>query len=326
MKRRHFLQTLSAAAAPAFPFAAAHAQDTGYPSKPIRILSSTAPGTLVDQAARLYADRMSAFLKQSVIVENVTGGSTSIAARQMLKGPADGYTLMAGANTVVAAPLILNNPGYTNDDFTPLGELVRAPTILIVSASSPYKSVKDIINAARAKPDAISYASSGIGSSNHLPMEMIARQAKVKMLHVPYKGISLAVPDVTAGRVTMMLAASNSVGELLKGGALRALAVSTPKRSPMFPNLPTLAESGASDGTYAVWIGLFGPAKLPTLVKARIAQALEAARADPEVSSKLEAGGQTISDVRTPDQFAALVKDEEQRLRKVVKEANIRIE
>lgn len=326
MQRRHFLQSLSAAAAPALPFSSAFAQDAGYPSKTIRILASTAPGTLVDQAARLYADRMSAFFKQTVVVDNVTGGSTAIAARQMVKSPADGYTLMAGANTVVATPLILNNPGYSAADFTPLGELVRAPTILIVSASSPYKSVKDVLNAARAKPDAISYASSGIGSSNHLPVEMIARQAKVKMLHVPYKGISLAVPDVTTGRVTFMLAASNSVGELLKSGTLRAIAVSTPKRSPMFPDLPTLAESGASDGTYAVWIGLFGPAKLPTLVKARIAQALEAARSEPDVIAKLEAGGQMISDVRTPDQFAALVRDEEQRLRKVVKEANIRIE
>jgi tripartite-type tricarboxylate transporter receptor subunit TctC len=123
-----------------------------------------------------------------------------------------------------------------------------------------------------------------------------------------------------------MLAAASSIAELIKSGALRPLAISTAERSPRFPEIPTLKEQGLADGTYAVWIGLFAPAKLPVGVKARLAQALDAARADPEVVSRLEAGGQTLFDVKTPEQFAALVRSEEQRLRKIVKDANIRVD
>ena len=325
MKRRQLLRSL-VAAAPSLPLASAFAQDPAYPTKPIRILATTAPGTLVDQAARLYAEKMGPYFKQSIIVDNVTGGSTAVAARQVVRAVPDGYTLMAAANTVITAPLIMSNPGYGPGDFTPLGELARAPTILVVSASSPFKSMKELIAAARAKPGEISYGSSGIGASNHLPVEMIARQAKVNLTHVPYKGISLAVPDVTAGRVTFMLAASNSIGELIKSGALRPLAISTPTRSPKFPDVPTLTEEGLSDGTYAVWIGLFGPPRMPAAVVARIAQGLEATRADPDVIARIEGSGQSISDVRTPQQFTALVRGEEQRLRKIVKEASIRVD
>jgi tripartite-type tricarboxylate transporter receptor subunit TctC len=323
--RRQLLRSV-AAFAPAGPLAASATDDAPFPTRPVRIMVASAPGTSVDQVTRLYAERMSAFLHQPMVVDNVTGASTAIAARQLARAVPDGYTLMTSANTVVVAPLVIRSAGYDLSDFSAVGELARSPALLTVSGSSPYRNLAELLAAAKARPGALSYGSSGVGATNHLPVEMFARQAGVSFTHVPYKGISLAVPDVVANRVTFMLAAPTSVQQLLKSGVLRALAISSETRSATFPDVPTFEELGYGAGSYAVWIGMLGPANLPPAVHARLAQALESARGDRELGRRLEAAGQGISQVRTPEQFAALLRAEQDRLRKVIKDASIGLE
>lgn len=318
--RRDILRALSCLPAAAVP--GAFAQDA-FPTKPIRVVSGSVPGTAVDVATRLYAERMAAFLKQPVVVDHVSGASSLLAVRQVIKAPADGYTLLAVANTIVTVPHINPKAGYAVSDLAGIGEMVRSPVILVTSSSSPYKSLADLIAAAKRAPGQISYGSSGLGTTNHLAVELLSRNAGVKFTHVPYKGIAAAVPDVVAGRVGFLMGTSTSTAELMKSGALRALAISSDARSPQFPDVKTVKELGYADATFELWIGLVGEAGIPAPVKARLGEAMEFARRDPALVAKLREGGQEISGVRTPAQFDALLRSDEARLLKVIKEANI---
>ena len=294
-----------------------------FPSKRLRIIHGSVAGTLVDTASRLYAEGMSAYFKQPVVVEPMSGATTMIAIRTAIKAPPDGYTLLVGASTLVVLPHTNPQAGYATKDFTPIGEMVRSPLVLVTSGSSPYTSLSDLIAAAKKSPERITYASGGVGTTNHLAAALITRQAGVKLTHVPYKAIAAAVPDVTAGRVDFLMAAPNSVAELIKSGMLRALAITSDKRSPAFPQLPSLREQGYADATYEIWIGAVGPAGIPGPVRARLAEGMEAARNDPNVVKRVEALGQAISPVRTPAQFEAVMRTDEEKLRKLVKEMNI---
>jgi tripartite-type tricarboxylate transporter receptor subunit TctC len=204
--------------------------------------------------------------------------------------------------------------------------MARSPAILVVSGGSPFKSLHDIVAAARKNPRQVSFGSGGVGTTNHLPVELFAKQAGISLTHVPYKGIALAVPDVAAGRVSFMIGTPTSIAELIKSGSLRPLAITSDSRSPKFPELPTFKELGYSDGTFEIWIGMVAPGGMPTSVKAKLAQAMDLARKDPDLVSRLDAAGQTISNVRTPQQFEALMRSEEERFRKVIREANIAVE
>lgn len=319
MKRRHILRGLAGSLA--LPFLS-RAQDA-YPSKPIRLVVSSAPGALADQASRLYGDRMSAFLKQPVVIENISGAGALLAARQVARAAPDGYTLLTGANTLVTIPHLNARAGYAMKDFTAVGEMVRSPSLLVVAASSPYKSLGDLVAAAKKQPGSVAYASGGIGTTSHLPVELFARQAGVKFTHVPYKGNSAAIPDVVGGRVPFMMGTATGYAELLKSGALRALAITSEARSPKFPSVPTFKEQGFGEATFEIWIGMVAPAGTPAPVIARIAAAMEAARGDAELVAKLDGAGQTISNVRTPAQFAAVLRGDEERLAKVIQEAGI---
>lgn len=322
MNRRQLLQAL-ASIAPACAWPGARAQDAAFPSKPIRLISGSVPGTLVDQAARLYAERMATYLKQPVVIEYVSGASSLLAVRQVLKSPPDGHTLLVAANTLVTVPHINSKAGYVVKDFAAVGEMVRSPVLLVTSASSPYKTLADLIAAARKEPGRIGYGSSGIGTTNHLAVELLARQASISFNHIPYKGIAAAVPDVVAGRLGFLMGTATSVVELIKSGALRALAISSDKRSPQFASVPTLKELGYPGATFELWIGALAPAGISRAVRSRLGDAMEAARADPELVKRLEAAGQEISAVRTPDQFEAVLRADEERLQKVIKDANI---
>lgn len=324
MNRRRLLKNL-AAIPPALSMTmfGAQAQDASYPSKPIRIIVSSGAGTLTDQSARFYAEKMSVFLKQPIVVENIAGASSLLAYRQLLKSPPDGYTLLSTANTLVVVPHLNPKAGYALRDFSGVGEMVRSPHLLVTSGTSPYKTLPELISAAKKNPGLITYGTSGVGTTNHISVELLARYAGVKFSHVPYKGIAAAVPDVVTGRVIFLNAASNSVAELLKTGALRALAISSERRSSQFPDIPTVKELGYPEATFEIWIGLVAPAGLPPAVKARLGEAMEAARTDQDIVRRLEAAGQEISGVRTPDQFEAVLRSDEEKFRKLIKEANI---
>lgn len=301
-------------------------ENTPLPNRPLRLLAGSVPGTLVDHAARLYADKMAAFLKQPVVVENVAGASSLLAVRQLLKAPADGTTLLAAANTIVTVPHVNAKAGYAVKDLAALGEMVRSPVLLAVRGAAPYRTLAEFLDAARKRPGELTYGSSGVATTNHLAVELLARSAGVKFSHIPYKGIAAAVPDVVAGRVDFMMGTATSIVGLMKTGALRALAISSDRRSPQFPDVPTLREAGHPDATFEIWIGIVGAAGIPRVARARLGEAMEAARNDAGVVRDLQAAGQEISAVRTPEQFDAVLKADEERLRRVIREANISAE
>lgn len=196
MKRRDMVYGMTAlgtSLAAALPMPPAHAQES-FPSRPIRVLVASAPGALTDHVTRLYADKMSGVLRQPVVVENVAGAGSIIAVRQLIKAPPDGYLLLTGANTLVTQPHLNPKSGYALKDFTPVGEMVRSALMLVVGGGSKYRRMADVITDARARPKAVAYASGGIGTTSHLPVEMLARQAQVTFTHVPYKGNSAAIP------------------------------------------------------------------------------------------------------------------------------------
>ncbi|MDF3839920.1 tripartite tricarboxylate transporter substrate binding protein [Cupriavidus basilensis] len=299
------------------------AQDPAFPSRQIRIVVGTVAGTLVDQSARYYAEKMSVFLKQPVVVENVSGASSLLAIRQVMKAPADGYTLLAAANTLVTVPHVNPRAGYAVSDFTAIGEMVRSPSLLVTRGAGPYRTLAELIAAARKSPGQVSYGSAGIGATNHLPVELLARQAGVSFTHVPYKGIGAALPDAVAGRLSFVMGAATSMAELLKSGTLRPLAISLNRRSPKFPDVPTFRELGYPDVTFEVWVGVVGPAGIPAAAKSRLAEAMAFARADHDIIRRLDAVGQEISPVRTPEQFAGVLRTDEDKFRKLIRDANI---
>lgn len=326
MKRRNLLQIIATLTVGATVFTT-HAQEAAYLSKPIRIVVGSAPGALLDQASRAYADRMSAYLKQPVVVENMAGASSLLAVRNVARAAADGYTLLAIANTVVTTPHINKSAGYNvAKDFTAIGEMARAPALLVVGRSSPYQSLGQLLAAAKKEAGALAYASGGVGTTSHLPVELLARQAGVTFIHVPYKGNATAVPDVATGRAAFMMGTATSLVELMKSGQLRALAITSEARSAAFPDLPTMKELGYADATFDIWVGLLAPAAIPKAIRAKVGDAMEAARKDQSLLQRLQGMGQNISNVRTPDQFEAFLRQEEERYRQLIIEAKITAE
>lgn len=321
MDRRHLLRCL--AAATATPWMSTHAQDAGFPSRPIRILVAAAPGALTDHATRLYAEKMATVLRQPVVVENVVGAGSVIAVRQLIKSAPDGYTLLTGANTLVTQPHLSPRTGYALKDLTGVGEMVRSPSLLVVGSGSKYRRVADIVADARERPGQVTYASGGIATTSHLPVELLARQAKIKLTHVPYKGNTVAIPDLVAGRADFMMGTPTGFVELMKAGQLRALAITAEKRSPKFPDVPTLKELGYPDATYEIWIGMLGPAGMPKPVLDKLSEAMEFARNHPDVVRQLDVAGQVISDVRTPAQFASVLRADDVRFKSLITELGI---
>lgn len=324
MKRRQFVQSLSVAGI-GFASGALWAQPA-YPHKPIRIICGSAPGALLDVATRLYADRMALDLKQPVVVENIAGASSLLAARAAIKAAPDGYTLMTAANTLVTIPHLSKDAGYRAQDFTPIGEMARSPSVMVVSAASPFRSVADVVAAAKKVPGELTYASGGMGTTSHLPAELFALQAGIKLLHIPYKGVAPAATDVVSNRVGFMMATPTSVAGMVKAGQLRMLAITSESRSPKYPDVPSFKELGLASATFEIWVGMVGPANLPEAVRARVGQAMETARADPAIQHKLDEMGQFISPVRTPDAFKAFFLAEDAKYAQLVKAANIRAE
>jgi tripartite-type tricarboxylate transporter receptor subunit TctC len=321
MDRRQLLRYL-ASLAPVAGVLPALAQDE-FPSKPIRLIVTSPPGALLDAACRLYADRMSAYLKQPVMVENMGGGGGLLAIRYVSKAPADGHTLLACANTVTTVPYLNSKAGYSLKEFVGVGEMARSPSLLVVAAGSQFKSIADVVAAAKKAPGSVSFGTGGVGTTSHLPVELFAREAGITLTHVPYKGNAVAVPDVVANRVGFMMGTPTSLIELMKSGALRALAITSATRSPKFPDVPTFKELGLGDATFDIWVSLLAPAATPKAVRAKLSDAMEMARKDPNVLARLESMGQVISDVRTPEQLDAVLRSEEEKYRKLIKDAKI---
>lgn len=296
-----------------------------YPDKPIRIVVPFSPGGGTDLIARAMGVAMAQDLGQPVVIDNKPGGGTIIGTDNVAKSAADGYTLVMATFAHAVNPSLQPKLPYDTDKaFTPVVLVGRSPNVLVVRADSPYKSVRDVIAAAKARPGAISFASQGPGTSAHLAGELFKSLAKVDLNHIPYKGAGPAITDLLGGQVDMMFATASAVGNLLEAGKLRALGVTTSQRStsPDLAKVPTIAESGVPGYAAESWYGLFAPAGTPPAVVARLNAAAKKAVAADAFRKRADAEGLIVSP-GTPEDFGRYVRGEEPRWSKVVKDAHI---
>jgi tripartite-type tricarboxylate transporter receptor subunit TctC len=303
---------------------AAAAQE--YPSKPIRILVGYTAGGAVDVVARRVGQHLSDTLKQPVIVENKPGAGTNIAVKSLIDSQPDGYTLMLTANALAAnMALYTPAPFDAEKDVTPVALVGRIPVVIAAGANTPYASLQGLIQAAKAKPGTINYATPGNGSTPHLAMELFTRAAGIQLAHVPYKGGSQAITDVLGGQLPLVAVNALEVVPHVKAGKLRVLAVMSPTRSAMLPDTPTIAESGYAGFEASVWYGLIAPAKTPQPIVDKLYAAVQKALAAPDVQKRIsDVGGEVTPG--TPAQFGKLIHDERVRYEKLVREANIRLD
>ena len=297
-----------------------------YPSKPVRVIVGLAPGGGTDIIARLLTLKMSDNLKRPFIVENRTGAGGTVAYALVAKSPADGYTLLAVASGYAITPAVY--PKLTYDpikDFTPISVVVQAPIVLMVHPALPARTVKDLLALARSPHARLDAASAGHGTSNHLALELFNSLAGVKIAHVPYKGTGQALVDLMAGQVQVMFGNILSSLQYVKTGKIRALAVTSAKRSPAMPELPTVMESGVPGYETTTWHGWLAPAGLPQELVAKLNTELARAVRSRDVMDKLgDDGGEPVAG--TPDQFKNHLATEIARWRKVVRDAGIRAE
>jgi tripartite-type tricarboxylate transporter receptor subunit TctC len=318
MKRRQALALLLAGLA-----APTGAWAQGYPSKPIRVIVGYTAGGAVDIIARAVSQQLQASLGQPVVVENKPGAGTNIALRALIDSPPDGYTLMLTANAVAANVSLFQPPPYDlARDLTPIALVGRVPVVLAVGAQSEYTTIQGFIAAARAKPKAVDYATPGNGSTPHLAVELFSRTAGIVLTHVPYKGGSQAITDVLVGHVQAVAVNALEVQPHVRAGKLRVLAVMTPARSGIFPDVPTVAESGFPGFEASVWYGFIGPAALPAPVIARLHAEIERALASDDVKGRLAAAGGEVLPGAT-DRFTALLDAERIRYEKLIRDAKI---
>ena len=295
-----------------------------YPSRPIRLLVGYAPGGPVDTAARIYADQLGRVLKQPVVVDNRAGASGAIAADLTAKGKPDGYTLYFVASpTMTMTPLIQKTVNFNpTKDFSYIGLITDYTNVLVINKDFPAKNVKELVEYARKHPDGVSFGSAGIGASNHLSAELLAQMSGVKMLHVPYKGNAPAMTDVMGGKVTFMFDITGTAIGHIRGGKVRALAVTSRTRNPALPDVPTLIESGLKDYDLTGWYALVGPPKLPAEVVDKLVAAQKAVGEVPEFKHRMSEVGYDL-DVTGPKPLADRIQRELALWGKVVKTAGI---
>jgi tripartite-type tricarboxylate transporter receptor subunit TctC len=294
-----------------------------YPEKPIRLVVPFAPGGGTDAIARTLGVGMSQDLGKPVIVENKPGAGTIIGTDSVAKSAPDGYSVLVATFAHAVNPSYMAKlPFDTQKAFTPVTLIARGPNVLVVRADSAYKTVKDIVEAAKANPGKLTYASQGNGTSAHLAGEMLDNLAKVKLMHVPYKGAGPAMTDLLGGQVDMMFATAAAAAPQVAAGKLRAIAVTSPERSPALKNIPAIAETVPG---YAVesWYALFVPAGTPADAIARLNAAAKKAASTPAFRTSIESEGLVVT-AGSPQELDAYVKREEERWRKVVKENSIK--
>ena len=299
-----------------------------FPEKPLRIVVPFAPGGGTDLVARTMGIIMAQELGQPVIIDNKPGGGTIIGTDAVAKSAPDGYTLVMATLAHVVNPSIQPKLPYVHDKaFAPVMLVGRSPNVLVVRAESPFKSVQDIIAAAKAKPGTLSFASQGAGTSAHLAGELFKNLTKTDITHIPYRGAGPALNDLIGGQVDIMFATAAAVGTFIDNGKLRALAVTTADRSPapLLAKVPTIAESGVPGYVADSWYGLYVPAGTPPAVIARLNAAAKKAVQSDAFKKRVESEGLVIS-AGTPEEFDRYAKGEEVRWRKVVKAANITID
>jgi tripartite-type tricarboxylate transporter receptor subunit TctC len=303
----------------------AHAQD--WPTKPIRLNVPFPAGGGTDILSRVLANRLAETLKQPVIVENKPGAGGNIGVDATAKSPADGYAIVMGqtSNLAINPTLYANLPYDPIRDLVPVALVADSPVVLVVGAESRFKTLAEIIGAAKAKPGDLTYASPGNGTVSHLVGELLQQTAGVKMQHIPYKGASQALTDLMGGRVDLFLSSVPSALAQIKGGKLRAIAVTSKTRSPSLPDVPTVAETGFPGFDATTWFGILAPATTPQAVVDKLNAEINAALAFPEVREKIASeGGAALGG--TAADFAALLKADLVRWGGIVKSSGAKVE
>jgi tripartite-type tricarboxylate transporter receptor subunit TctC len=317
-------RTLLAIAAATF---ASGAFAQAFPSRAIRLIVPFPPGGGTDIIARETSQKVAAATGWTFVVENKPGAGGNMGVDAVAKAPADGYTIVLGqtSNLAINPSLYAKMPYDPQKDLVPIVLVANAPLVMVTSATSQHKTLAEVVNAAKARPGAVNFASPGNGTVAHLASELFQKAAGIKTQHVPYKGAAMALTDVISGNVDLYMSSVPTLLGQIKQGKLRALAVTSTKRVDDLPNVPTIHESGYKGFDAATWFGLLAPADTPKDVVARLNAEFNKALQQPELRKKLgdegadPAGG-------TPEQFAALIKDEALRWGKVVKESGARID
>lgn len=299
-----------------------------WPNKPIRLIVGFAPGGGTDIVARALAPRMTEILGQTIVIENRSGASGTIGADAVAKSAPDGYTLLMGhSNSNAIAPFVLPKVPYdAATDFSPITYVGYVPNVLVTHPSVPAKTVKELIDIAKKKPGGFTFASSGIGSTQHVAGELFERIAGIHLVHIPYRGSGQAVQDLLAGNVNMNFDTMPPVLPHIKSGGLRALAISTPQRLPQLPDVPTFAEVGINGFDVTNWYSVMGPKGMPKDMVDKINAAVLQAMNDPKVRTTLEAQGVQFGTFRTPEEFGKFIQAELAKYRKMIPELGIKAE
>jgi tripartite-type tricarboxylate transporter receptor subunit TctC len=294
-----------------------------FPSKPVLIVVTSAAGGWVDVTMRFVAQYMGDKLGQPVIVENRAGAGGLVALRTVKSAQADGYTLLASANTIAVQQAVSKDPGYNLvKDYTAIGGLARAPYLLMVGPSQTDNTLSDFVTRVKSNPGKLTYASAGEGSTTHLGTASFLQRAGLDIVHVPYKGNSAAWPDVISGRVNMILEPYGTAGPMIRDGRLKALGVSSTKRMNVLPDVPTMAEQGAPGYSFYLWLSLVAPVGTPKDVVQKLSVALRNALATPQVIERLRAEGSEAIDM-SPEEFNRFLAQESAAITKLVSDVKL---
>lgn len=318
--RRHLLALVAAAAC-----SASFAQ--AWPAKPIRLVVPFPAGGGTDIIGREVSQKITEATKWAFIVDNKPGSGGNIGIDNVAKSPADGYSLVLGqtSNLAINPSLYSKLPYDPAKDLTPISMVASAPLALVVSATSPYKTLADVVAAAKANPGSINFATSGNGTVAHLATELFQKEAGVKLTHIPYKGATQGINDVIGGQVQIYVSSIPTLIGHIKSGKMRAVAVTSLKRVDDLPEVPTVAESGYKGFEAVTWFGVLGPANLPKDITAKLNAEINKALKTPELQKKLSDQGADVAG-STPEQFAKLVRDDIVRWGKVVKDSGAKID
>ncbi len=297
-----------------------------YPNKTIHLIVGFAPGGGTDIVARAIAPKLGEILGQTVIVENKSGAAGTIAADFIAKSPADGYNLLMGhSNSNAIAPFVLNKVPYNPaTDFSAITYLGYVPNILAINPATPANTVNELINIAKTKPGEMTYGSSGIGSTQHLAGALFGKIANIDIRHVPYKGSGQAIIDLMANQISMNFDTMPPLLEQIKGGKLKALAISTPNRLSILPNLPTFNEVGIQGFDVTNWYAIMGPKNMPPALIDKINKAVKQVMNDSSIKVTLDSQGLQTTGPNSPAEFSAFIKLELDKYQKMVKELNIK--
>jgi len=307
--------------------AVAQAAHAAYPDKPIRFIVNAAPGGAADTTARILCNELTQRLGQPVLVENKPGASGAIGLNEIAKAKPDGYTI-GGANLatfVVAALAAKNLPYSTSKDFTPIARQWTQPNMLGVTPGLPVKTVKELVEYAKAHPKAIFYGSTGTGTSLHVVTELFRSSAGIQIEHVPYKSAPAAESDLAAGQIQMMISNFTSMEPQVQAGRIRALAITGPKRSPLLPDVPTIAEAGYPIVEMETWGGVVGPAGMPEEIVRKLNAEINEVLADPKIIKQHEGLGATVAP-GTVKEFADMIRADDEKWGKVIRDNHISLD